>query len=486
MIPSQPTIPVKPATQPTATPAASSSTPAPAAKPVSPFGNTASSNAPLPVHGSTRAPAQSNSGGFIETVVQLYSAITLVMQTVKGNPEKQTLVDAIVKVLTNVTKLLKEADPSGRNFVDLYNKREVLVQHSTTIGQEVKSISDGRVGGEFLSLKAALKAISNAAMELLTDYTRDYKRPINCPVCSRGMTEDSILCEGGNSCSRWFHRECVGLYSGSFFHTGWTCGVSPCLAVRQYPPLFLLLLPFFLTFYFIFQQKLKEAEKIEAEKRKVKEEALLNRQKEAKEIAAQKKKWEEDLQAQKRKEEDKVREASEKAEKDRLERLERIKNLDAESKRLEEEIQKMNEASLASTGLSLDQVKALSKWTGKAGDSQDEKESESGDAPVIKREKKVPKETQAPSGPGGPVYNPPIPTVKSVRLSTLIDDHGILLAFLSLFRVRVIVLIFFLFGIQTMFKSSARPRPRTTTIPLVEMVRTCALGPGTSSVSLRR
>jgi len=49
------------------------------------------------------------------------------------------------------------------------------VQHSTTIAQEVKAISDGRSGGEFLALKTALKAISNANMELLVEYTRDSK-----------------------------------------------------------------------------------------------------------------------------------------------------------------------------------------------------------------------------------------------------------------------------------------------------------------------
>ena len=57
----------------------------------------------------------------------------------------------------------------------MYAKREVLVQHSTTIAQEVKAISDGRSGGEFLALKTALKAISNAIMELLVEYTRDFK-----------------------------------------------------------------------------------------------------------------------------------------------------------------------------------------------------------------------------------------------------------------------------------------------------------------------
>lgn len=72
-------------------------------------------------------------------------------------------------------KLLKEGDSSGRILVDQYSKREVLVHHSTTIAQEVKAITGGRSGGDYLTLKTALKAISNATMELLTDCIRDQK-----------------------------------------------------------------------------------------------------------------------------------------------------------------------------------------------------------------------------------------------------------------------------------------------------------------------
>jgi len=128
-----------------------------------------------------------------------------------------------------------------------------------------------------------------------------------------------------------------------------------------------------------FIQKRREAERIEAEKTRVKEEALIQRQKESKAIHEQKKKWEDDLLAQKKKEQEAERLLQEKAEKEKLERLERIRNLDVESKKvlfilpffllssprqvnenpsqqLEEEYMKKNQESVATTGLTLEQV----------------------------------------------------------------------------------------------------------------------------------
>jgi len=317
-------------------------------------------------------------------------------------------------MVSTATKLLKE-EAGGVMVVDLYNKREALVIHMTSAAQQAKMINEGtQTDSENNLLKVALKGISNSIMELLVLIAKESQMNLNCQKCQKKITEDSILCEGPDSCNRWFHRECAGLHPGSFFHTGWLCGVSPCLG------------------------KLKESERIEDEKRRVKEQALQQRLKETKEIQEQKRKWEEE---KRQKEEEARRQAEAKAEKERQEKLARIRQVDEESARLEEELKKQEEEMVATTGMTLSQRKEISKWQKAHGVEPAlldiPKEIKEGALNSPKRplsQNQTPAQTQSqPQSQQAPSQSeeegavvrrsPLIPKLEAVRMSSLLDEY---------------------------------------------------------------
>ena len=61
----------------------------------------------------------------------------------------------------------------GVCYVDTYNKRDILVHHSTTTGQQAKILSggDSESDPEFKVLKLALKGIANESLEMLVSYS---------------------------------------------------------------------------------------------------------------------------------------------------------------------------------------------------------------------------------------------------------------------------------------------------------------------------
>jgi len=144
----------------------------------------------------------------------------------------------------------------------------------------------------------------------------------NCAKCKRPVDSDCILCEGPNSCQRWFHRPCVGLQSGYFKHTGWLCGIAPCSAVRIVKDVFVLTR---------FLQKRLEEEKQDSERKALRDKALQEREDETRRIRDEKARWEREKEQKKKKEEQEAREAKEREENERKAALVRLHNWEKES-----------------------------------------------------------------------------------------------------------------------------------------------------------